>query len=90
MPAALEVPEHHDAAEVSDVQGVGRGVDAEVCCGDFFCELFFGAGHDVLYHAAPFEFLYKVHIVLLISQCVGNIVFALYREYRTAGNRGCV
>ena len=37
-----------------------RGVDAHVCRGHFFIELFFCARHDVVNHATPLEFLYKI------------------------------
>ncbi len=61
----LEVLEKHDGDEVTDVEGVGCGVDTDIGGGDLFIELFFGAGHDVVDHAAPFEFFNEigVHII---------------------------
>ncbi len=54
----LEVFEKHDGDKVADMQRVGGGVDTHVGRSHFFVELFFGAGHDVVNHAAPFEFFY--------------------------------
>ncbi len=59
---ALQVLEHHDSHEVAYVQAVGGGVDAEIRCGHAFFEFFVGSGHELVYHAAPCEFFYKVHM----------------------------
>ncbi len=66
----LEVFEEHDGDEVTDMQGVGRGVDADVGRCHFFIELLFGAGHDVVDHAAPFEFLNEVCVHLYNIYCI--------------------
>jgi hypothetical protein len=58
----LEVFEEHDADKMANVERVGGGVDADIGGGDFFGKLFFGAGHDVVNHATPLEFLDKVCI----------------------------
>ena len=60
MPGHLQVLEKHDAHQVSNMERVGGGVDADIGSGYFFVELFFCAGHDVVNHATPFEFLYEV------------------------------
>ena len=65
MAAPLEVAEHHHTAEVSDVQGVGRGVDAHVSRCHALRKHFFCARHHLVYHAAPFEFFYEIHIIFL-------------------------
>ena len=56
----LKVLEEHDTDQMAYVERIGSGVDTDVGRGDFFVELFFGPGHDVVYHTAPLEFLYKV------------------------------
>ncbi len=60
MACHLEVLEEHNADQVANVEGVGCWVDTDVCRGHLFIELFFCAGHDVVDHASPLEFLYKV------------------------------
>ena len=67
----LQVLEKHDADEVTYVERVGGGVDADVGGGDFFAELFLGAGHDVVNHAAPFEFFYEVGVHCILY----NVLF---------------
>ena len=58
--AALEMLEDHHADEMSDMEGVGRGVDAYVGSLRAFHEFLFRSRHDVLDHASPSEFFYKV------------------------------
>ena len=58
----LQVLEHHDAHQVANVQRVGCGVDAHIARGHLLVELFFGSGHDVVDHAAPFQFFYKIYL----------------------------
>ena len=66
MAAALQMAEHHDAAEVTDMQGVGSGVGAQVSRYHFFLEEFFRAWHDLSQHSAPAEFFNKIlHRVLV-------------------------
>jgi hypothetical protein len=62
VPSYLEVLEQHDADKVADVEGIGCGVDANISGGYLFGELFLGAWHDVVNHAAPFEFLDKIFV----------------------------
>ena len=59
--AALEVAEHHHSAQMADMETVGSGGDAQISRCKFFFELFFGARHHVVNHAAPFKFFYKIH-----------------------------
>ena len=63
---ALKVAEHHHAAEVADVQGVCRRVNAYVSRHRFPFKKFFRAGHHLVEHAAPPQFFYKIHDVLLL------------------------
>ena len=58
--ATLEMTQHHHTHEVSDVQGICGGVNTKVSRGHLLLELFFSAGHHVLYHAAPSEFFYEI------------------------------
>ena len=60
MPTALQMAQHHDAAQVPDMEAVRRRVYAHIRGGYFFHQLFFRAGHDVLEHAAPTQFFYKI------------------------------
>ena len=57
----LKVLQHHNAHQVSDMERIGSGVDAHVSRGHFFVELFFGAGHHVVNHPAPFQFFYEIN-----------------------------
>ena len=50
---ALEMAEHHDAAKVTDVQGICGGVNAHVGCSHAFGKEFFGARHHLVEHTAP-------------------------------------
>ena len=58
--ASLQVAQHHDAAEVSDVQRVGRGVGAQVGRCHVLHEVFLGSRHDLRQHPTPFQFFNKV------------------------------
>ena len=51
----LEVAEHHHAAEVSDVQGVGGRVNADVGSCHPFGKHFVCSGHHLMQYAAPFQ-----------------------------------
>ena len=66
MAATLEVAQHHHSAEVADMQAVCRRVNAYVCRGHFFGQLFFRAGHHLVNHASPFEFFYEIHVMLFL------------------------
>jgi hypothetical protein len=70
----LEVFQQHDGDEVSDMEGVGGGIDTHVSRGHFFIELLFGARHDIVDHAAPFEFLDEIGVHLYI---IYNVSFIL-------------
>ena len=67
MPAALQVAQHHDAHQMSDVQRVGSRVDAHVRRGHALFQHFVRARHDVVNHAAPCEFLYEIHEYYVLS-----------------------
>ena len=58
--AALEMLEYHDAHQVADMKGIGRGVNAHIGRLGPFHQFFFRTGHDVLNHASPPEFFYKI------------------------------
>ena len=62
MAATLQMAQHHDATEVTDMETVGRRVDAHVGRHLFFLKEFFGAWHHLVYHATPCEFLYEIHL----------------------------
>ena len=64
--AFLEMLEYHNADHVSDVERVSRGVNANVCRCRAFHKFLLGARHDVLDHASPSEFLYKILVHILI------------------------
>ena len=60
MPAALEVLEYHYAYQMADMQRVSRRVDPNVGGSRAFHKFFFSPWHDVMDHASPFQFLYKI------------------------------
>ena len=63
MSSALEVTEHHHADQVSDMQRIGCGINADVGRGHALLQTFFRSGHHVVDHAPPSQFFYKVHRV---------------------------
>ena len=67
----LQMAEHHDAAEVTDVQGVCRGVGTQIGGDHLLLEQFLGTGHHLCQHTTPFEFFNKVlHTLLYISSII--------------------
>ena len=58
--ATLQVTQHHDTAQVTDMQRVSRGVGTQIGCYHFFLEQLFCAWHHLCQHAAPFQFFNKV------------------------------
>ena len=71
--AALKVTQHHDTAEVTDVQTVSRRVNPHVGRNLFFLEEFLGARHHLMDHTAPGEFFYEIHLSLCI--CILTFMF---------------
>ena len=69
----LQMLQHHHAHQVAYVQRVGRGVDAQVGRGHFLVELFFGARHHVVNHAAPFQFFNKIHRIKFKTFASANL-----------------
>ena len=67
MPGLLQVAEHHHATKVADVQRVSSGVDTHVGGDHALVKEFFGAGHHLVDHAAPFEFFYEIHAIVFGS-----------------------
>ena len=67
MAAGLQVTQHHDAAQVADMETIRRGVDTHVGGRHFFHQLFFRTGHDILEHASPTELFYEIlcHIIVI-------------------------
>ena len=64
MSAALQMTQHHDAAEVTNMQRVGGGVGTQVGRHHLLLQEFFCAWHDLCQHSAPAEFFNKIlHIV---------------------------
>ena len=72
MSAILEMLEYHNAHHMTDVQGVGRRVDAHVRRLRPFHQFLLRPGHDVLNHTPPFELFNKI---LHRSIPYNNIVF---------------
>ena len=54
MAATLEVTQYHHTAKVSDVQGVCRRVETDICSHLFLCQQFFRTRHHIVEHATPF------------------------------------
>ena len=71
MSATLEMTEHHDSAEMSDVKAVCRRVDPEISGGHTLFELFVCAGHNRVDHATPSQFFDEIHL-LSIYVAVNN------------------
>ena len=72
----LEVAKHHHTAEVSDVERIGSGVDAEVSSHLFLLEQFVSARHHLVYHPTPCEFLYEIFhdfVCLFFSDLVVSV-----------------
>jgi hypothetical protein len=66
MSATLEVAEHHHAAEMPDVERVGRWVNPQICSYLLLLEQFVRAWHHLVNHATPSEFLYKIFHLCVI------------------------
>ena len=58
---ALKMPQHHNAAQMPDVQTVGCRVGAEIGRNHLFCQQLLRSGHHLRQHTAPFKFFYKIH-----------------------------
>ena len=52
--AALEMSQHHHAAQVAYVERIGRGVETQVGGNHFLFKEFFCTRHHGVYHSAPF------------------------------------
>ena len=50
---ALEVAQHHDSAEMTDMKAVCSGIDADIRRYLFFLEEFLRARHHLMDHATP-------------------------------------
>jgi hypothetical protein len=53
---------HHHAAQVAYMKAVGSGVNTQIRRGHLFLQLFLSPGHDGMYHTAPGQLFYKIHI----------------------------
>ena len=60
MSTSLEMLEYHYTYKVTNMKGVGRRVNAYIGSLRAFHKFFFGSGHNILDHAPPSEFFYKV------------------------------
>ena len=60
MPALLEVLKYHHAYQVTYMQRVCRWVYSHISSLRSFHKFLFRPGHNILDHASPFEFFYKV------------------------------
>ncbi len=77
MAAILEMLEYHDAHHVADVKRIRSRVYSDICCCRAFHKFFLSARHDLLDHASPFEFLYKIfHIIISVIFLSFHIVSA--------------
>jgi hypothetical protein len=65
----------HDADHVADVEGVSCRVDADICGGRALHELLLCSWHDILDHASPSEFFYKI-LHILFSLLFYELQFA--------------
>ena len=72
--AALQVTQHHHAAEVAYVQRVGCRVSAQISSNLLFLQQFFRTRHYLAQHATPFQFFYKVliHRIFFIFCSLNN------------------
>ena len=61
MAAALEMREHHDTHQVPNMERIGSRINAQIGTAHAFVQHFFCTRHDVMQHATPFEFFYKIH-----------------------------
>ena len=83
MAAALQVTQHHNAAQVPYMETICRRIYAYVCRGGLFHQLLFRAGHNVLQHPAPTKFFYKI-----LSHCFMCIVIVrLFQMYCTISSK---
>ena len=74
MAALLEMLQDHDADHVSDMKGISCRVDSDVCCCRAFHQFLLCSGHDILDHASPLKFLYKIfhdiyNFYILVAKC---------------------
>ena len=60
----LQVAEHHHATEVADMERIGGRVNAHIGRYHAFVKEFFCSGHHLVEHTAPFQFFYKIHILV--------------------------
>ena len=60
MTATLQMAQHHDTTEVTDVERIGRGVSTEVCRNHLPLQKLFRTGHYLREHTTPFQFFNKV------------------------------
>ena len=61
MTTILQVAQHHDATQVTNMEGISRRVNTYISRYLFFCKKFFCARHHLMEHTAPFEFVYEIH-----------------------------
>ena len=53
MAAMLKETEHHHTAQVTNVQRVGRRINADVSRDSFFLNQFFCSRHELMQHPTP-------------------------------------
>ena len=78
--AALQMAEHHNTTEMTDMQRVGSRVGAQVSRHHFFLEEFFRSWHHLCQHSAPAEFFNKVLHVLVFCGAKINKYFDIRRK----------
>ena len=60
MAATLQMAQHHDAAKVADVQGIGRWVGAQVSRNHVALQILFRSRHDLCQHTTPFQLFNEI------------------------------
>ena len=77
--AALQVAQHHNAAQVSDVQRVSRRVRAQICCNHLPLQEFFCSRHHLCQHPAPAQFFYEIFshwFLFLLFKFTNNLILS--------------
>ena len=76
--AALQMAQHHDATEVTDVERVGCRVGAQIRRHHVGIEILLSAGHNLREHTAPAQFFNEIlcHyccFFLMIAIALGSV-----------------
>jgi hypothetical protein len=69
----------HYLHEVANMQRIGRGVEANITGRHFFLKLLFCSGGDVVHHATPPKFLYKIVSHVLKSRGKDSLQLSAFK-----------